>query len=149
MYARVARWEGADPQIMREMVEDMRKDAAAGGRPPGDVPAVGGTVLFDADRGTSMAILLFESQEDMRKSDEILNAINPPRETGGPRVRRDCSRWAWISGNPPALRRHGVRDSRDNGAPTAPRSPPTPRITWTPWVTGLGSGCLRVTAARR
>ena len=86
MYARVARWEGADPQALREMVAEMRKEAAAGGGPPGDVPAVGGTVLVDADHGTSMAIMLFETEADRRQADEILNDMNPPRETGGRRV---------------------------------------------------------------
>ncbi len=86
MFARVARWEGADPQALREMVDGMRKDAEAGGRPPGDVPAVGGTVLVDADRGTSMAIMLFETEEDRRKAHEVLDAMTPPRDTGGRRV---------------------------------------------------------------
>ncbi len=64
----------------------MRKDAAAGGGPPGDVPAVGGTVLVDYERGTSMAIMFFETEEDRQRAHEVLDAMNPPRETGGRRV---------------------------------------------------------------
>ena len=84
MYARVARWEGQDPQAVREMVEDVRRQAASG--PPEGVPAVGGTLLVDADKGTSMAIMLFETEDDLRKGHEVLDAMTPPRDTGGRRV---------------------------------------------------------------
>ncbi len=84
MYARVARWEGQDPGAVREMVEDLRKQSASG--PPQGVPAVGATILVDPDQGTSMAIMLFETEDDLRKGHEVMDAMTPPRDTGGRRV---------------------------------------------------------------
>lgn len=84
VYARVARREGSDPQAIRDMAEDMKKQAAAGA--PERVPAIGGTLLIDAENGKSMAIMLFESEEEMRRAHEVLDGQTSPRDTGGKRV---------------------------------------------------------------
>ena len=84
MYARVVRWEGQDPAGMRAAVENIRQQAAAG--PPEGVPAVGGSLLIDVDKGTSMAILLFETEDDMRKGHEVQEAAIPRHASGGRRV---------------------------------------------------------------
>ena len=84
MYARVARWEGSDPPAVRDMAEDVKKQAAAVA--PEGVPAIGGTLLIDAENGNSMAIMLFESEEQMRRAHELLDAQPSPRDTGGRRV---------------------------------------------------------------
>ena len=75
MYARVAKWEGADGDTLRRTAEDMNARAASG--PPDGVPAVGFTLLIDPETGRSLAISLFETEDDMRKGDETLNAMNP------------------------------------------------------------------------
>jgi len=49
---------------------------AASGPPPG-VPSNGFLMLIDPDSGRSLAIALFETEEDLRKGDEALNAMNP------------------------------------------------------------------------
>lgn len=49
---------------------------AASGPPPG-VPANGFLMLIDPDGGRSLAIALFETEEDLRKGDDALNAMNP------------------------------------------------------------------------
>lgn len=85
MYARVARWEGADGQALRRTAEEMNSRAASG--PPPGVPANGFTMLIDPDSGRSLAIALFETEEDLRKGDEALNAMNPePGEDVGKRT---------------------------------------------------------------
>jgi hypothetical protein len=75
MYARVARWEGADAEALRRSAEELR-DRAPSGPPPG-VPAKGFTMLIDPVAGVSVGIALFESEEDLRKGDEALNAMSP------------------------------------------------------------------------
>jgi hypothetical protein len=80
MYARVARWEGGEPGVIREAAEQINSDASSG--PPEGVPAKGLLLLIDPDGGRSMAISLFETEEDMRKGDETLSAMSPPDGMG-------------------------------------------------------------------
>jgi hypothetical protein len=61
------------------------KDRAASG-PPEGVPAVGFTMLIDPDTGQSLAITLFETEDDLRKGDEALNAMNPSGDDVGSRT---------------------------------------------------------------
>jgi hypothetical protein len=84
MYARVARWEGAEAEKMRASAEEMASRTDAG--PPEGVPAKGFLLLIDPDNGRSLAIGLFETEDDLRKGDETLNAMNPPQDEGGRRV---------------------------------------------------------------
>jgi hypothetical protein len=84
MYARVARWEGADGDALREEAQEMASNASSG--PPEGVPATGFTLLIDPDSGRSIAIGLFETEEDLRKGDETLNSMNPPRDDTGKRT---------------------------------------------------------------
>jgi hypothetical protein len=87
MYARIATWEGAEAGALRANAEDMNSRASEG--PPAGVPAVGFTMLIDPDSGRSMAIGLFETEEDMRKGDETLNAMNPSGPDVGKRTAVD------------------------------------------------------------
>lgn len=80
MYARLAKWEGAEAETLRRSTEEMKARASEG--PPPGVPAKGFMMLIDPDSGRSMAIALFETEEDMRQGDEALNAMNPGA-TGG------------------------------------------------------------------
>jgi hypothetical protein len=81
MYARVARWEGADGQALRRSSEELATRASTGGPPPG-VPATALLMLFDSDSGTSMAITLFDTEEDLRTGDATLNDMSPDGEIG-------------------------------------------------------------------
>src|SRR3954467_7725947 len=74
MYARVSTWEGTEAGAMREMAEMVQ---SSDGPPPG-VPSVGITVLYDEDSKRAMVIGLFETEDDLRKGDEALNAMDPP-----------------------------------------------------------------------
>jgi hypothetical protein len=76
MYARVAKWEGATADAVRQMAEQVSSDAESG--PPEGVPAKGFTLLIDPDGGRSIAIGIFETEEDLRKGDETLNSMSPP-----------------------------------------------------------------------
>ena len=80
MYARVAKWEGAEADAVRKMAEEISSDAESG--PPEGVPASGFTLLIDPDGGRSIAIGLFETEEDLRKGDETLNSMTPPSGDG-------------------------------------------------------------------
>jgi hypothetical protein len=84
MYARVARWEGAEGDALRASAKDMADRAPSG--PPEGVPAVGFTLLIDPDSGHSLAIALFETEDDLRKGDETLNGMNPPSDDTGKRT---------------------------------------------------------------
>jgi|SRR5829696_1359736 len=81
MYARLAKWEGADADTLRRSTEEMK--ARAGEGPPPGVPAKGFMMLIDPDSGRSMAVVLFETEEDMRQGDEALNAMDPTGAGGG------------------------------------------------------------------
>jgi hypothetical protein len=76
MYARVARWEGAEGDALRRSGEDIAARGQSG--PPEGVPAVGLLMLIDPDSGRSLAISLFESMDELRQGDQTLNGMSPP-----------------------------------------------------------------------
>jgi hypothetical protein len=84
MYARVAKWEGGDGDALRKSGADMNERAPSG--PPEGVPAKGFLMLIDPDGGKSLAISLFETEEDMRTGDETLNQMSPGPDDVGKRV---------------------------------------------------------------
>jgi hypothetical protein len=84
MYARVAKWEGADAETMRRSAEEINSRADSG--PPEGVPSKGIMILIDPDNGRGMAVGLFETEEDYRKGDETLNQMSPPGEGFGRRT---------------------------------------------------------------
>jgi hypothetical protein len=84
MYARVARWEGTDGDAMRRTAEEINERSSSG--PPEGVPAKGLLLLIDPDNGRSVAISLFETEEDLRKGDETLNSMSPPGDGMGQRA---------------------------------------------------------------
>lgn len=87
MYARVARWEGADAETLKKTAAEISADAESG--PPEGLPAKKLWLLHDLEGGKAMAITLFETEEDYRQGDETLNAMSPPGEGMGQRVAVD------------------------------------------------------------
>ncbi len=85
MYARVVRWEGADAETLDRTAAEIRKRAAEEG-PPEGVPAKGLLLLNDGESGRSMAISMFETEEDYRQGDETLSSMDPPGEGMGRRI---------------------------------------------------------------
>jgi hypothetical protein len=80
MYARVARWEGAEGEALQAMAKDINADAASG--PPDGVPANGVLFLIDPEKGQALGITLFDTEDDLRQGDETLNSMNPPADAG-------------------------------------------------------------------
>lgn len=87
MYARVARWEGADAETLKRSADEIRAEAESG--PPEGLPAKGLWLLHDLEGGRAMAITLFETEEDYRQGDATLNSMSPPGDGMGKRVAVD------------------------------------------------------------
>lgn len=77
MHARVATFEGGDPAKVRETIASIDDQAASSG-PPEGVPATALLILNKPDDGKTIAIGLFETEEDLRKGHETLSAMDPP-----------------------------------------------------------------------
>lgn len=68
---------------MRRAAQQVESSAASG--PPEGVPAKAFLLLIDPDNGRQLGVTLFETEEDLRKGDEVLNSMNPPEEGIGRR----------------------------------------------------------------
>jgi hypothetical protein len=84
MYARVARWEGGDPEAIRRSVAEIGSRAQSG--PPEGVESKGFLLLTDSENGKAIAIGLFETEDAYRRGDEVLNSMSPPGDGMGQRV---------------------------------------------------------------
>jgi len=87
MYARVARWEGADAETLKQTAAEISADSESG--PPEGLPAKKLFLLHDLEGGRAMAITLFETEEDYRQGDATMNAMSPPGAGMGQRVAVD------------------------------------------------------------
>jgi hypothetical protein len=77
MFARIATFEGDQAQIS-QMAETIGRDSESG--PPEGVPAKELLVLTGRDSGKLMAIVLFETEDELRQGDATLNQMSPPAE---------------------------------------------------------------------
>jgi hypothetical protein len=68
--ARVVTFDGVTQARMDEMDREMQ-----GGQPPEGMPPAELIVLHDADAEKSLVVIIFDSEEDYTKGDEILNAM--------------------------------------------------------------------------
>ncbi len=85
MYARVARFEGADAETLAQNAERIRALSESG--PPEGVPGKAFLLLNNAESGGSLAIAMFATEDDYRQGDEKLNSMSPPTGAGmGKRV---------------------------------------------------------------
>lgn len=78
--ARVVSFEGVSKERMAEMEREMQ-----GEERPDDVPASDVLVLHDPDAEESLVVFLFETEDDYRRADEVLNAM-PATDTPGRRA---------------------------------------------------------------
>lgn len=78
--ARVVTFDGVSTDRMQQMQKDMDE-----GQPPEDFPTAEMIALHDPDAEKSVVILIFESEDDYKKGDEILNAM-PAGDTPGQRT---------------------------------------------------------------
>ncbi len=86
MYARVVRWEGSDAETLERTAGEIRSQAESREGPPEGVPAKGLLILNDGENGRSLAISLFETEDDYREGDATLNSMSPPGDGMGKRV---------------------------------------------------------------
>ena len=78
--ARVVSFEGVSTDRMEQMRRRMREQ-----EPPEGLAATEIVVLHDPDSEKSLVILFFETEEDYRRGDEVLNAM-PADDTPGRRT---------------------------------------------------------------
>jgi hypothetical protein len=78
--ARVVTFDGVSKERMDEMDREMRD-----GQPPEGFPSAELVVLHDPEAEKSLVIIIFETEEDYRRGDEILNAM-PAGDTPGQRT---------------------------------------------------------------
>ena len=77
---RVVSFEGVSKERMEEMDREMRE-----GKPPEGFPSSELVVLHDPEAEKSLAIVFFETEDDYKRGDEILNAM-PAGDTPGRRT---------------------------------------------------------------
>jgi hypothetical protein len=94
MHVRIARFEGVDVGSIDEQVAEMRRQMTSGELPP-DAPAELQTLmetvnrfvqLVDRDNGVMLGLAFSNSEGDMRRADEALNAMSPPSDAMGSRT---------------------------------------------------------------
>jgi hypothetical protein len=78
--ARVVSFDGVSSDRMRAM-----KGEIEGGEPPEGMPSSELLILHDPDAERSLAIVIFDNEDDYRKGDEILDAM-PASDTPGSRT---------------------------------------------------------------
>jgi hypothetical protein len=78
-FARVVTFEG----VGKDRIEQMRGEME--GEPPEGLPAKEIIVLHDAEAEKSVVIVFFDTEDDYRKGDEVLNAM-PADDTPGRRT---------------------------------------------------------------
>jgi hypothetical protein len=84
MYARVVRFTGVNPEQVAKVSDQIKESDG----PPPDVPAKSLKLLVDEDQSTAVVILYFETEEDLRKGSEALDAMDAG-ETPGTRASVD------------------------------------------------------------
>jgi len=78
--ARVVEFEGVDSERIAQMRQEME-----GGERPADIPATELMVLHDPESSKSLAIVLFDNEEDYAKGHAALDAM-PAGDTPGQRT---------------------------------------------------------------
>lgn len=77
--ARVVTFEGVNSARMAELKSEIEGSGAPEGMPPSEL-----LVLHDPDGERSLAIVLFDNEDDYRKGHEVLDAL-PASDTPGRR----------------------------------------------------------------
>ena len=84
MYARIARFEGGDTSQMDAVIDGARQmiDAKFDSPPEGLEGSKAVWMLVDRENARGLQRKLFETEEDLRRGDEALNAMSPPVDAG-------------------------------------------------------------------
>ena len=75
MYVRVATFENSGD--INAAVDQVKNDVETNNRPPGLEDAKGMLMLVNRETGKSMGIVMFETEEALKRGDEALNAMSP------------------------------------------------------------------------
>jgi exopolysaccharide biosynthesis protein len=75
MYVRVATFEQSGD--LDEAIDQVKSDVENNNRPPGLEDAKGMMMLVDRASGKSMGIVMFDTEEALKRGDEALNAMSP------------------------------------------------------------------------
>ncbi len=88
MYARIARFEGGDTSQMDAVIDGTRKmiDSNFDSPPEGLEGAKAVWMLVDRKNARGLGVTLFESEEDLRRGDQALNAMSPAVDAGQSRA---------------------------------------------------------------
>jgi hypothetical protein len=78
--ARVVSFDG----VSKERIEELKREIEGGEQPEG-MNATEFLVLHDSEGEKSLAIVFFETEDDYRRGDEVLNAM-PTGDTPGTRT---------------------------------------------------------------
>ena len=84
MYARVVRFTDVD----RQRIDDLKGRIESGENAPEGMPSAQMRLVLDESQGTAAVMLFFDSEEDMRKADEVLSAMDSS-DTPGTRASVD------------------------------------------------------------
>jgi hypothetical protein len=84
MYARAVRFTDVSPDRVAEIQQRISQEEG----PPEGVPSTGFQLLVDESQGTALFIGYFETEENMRKGAEVLQAMDPS-DTPGTRASID------------------------------------------------------------
>jgi len=84
MYARIVRFTDID----RQRIEEMKGQIESGEAAPDGMPSSQMRMFIDESQGTAGVIMFFDSEEDMHKADEVLNAMDSS-DTPGTRASVD------------------------------------------------------------
>jgi hypothetical protein len=74
MYARIATFQ-SDPSTIDNAIKMVREEVA--GDTPDGLEGAKMLMLINRETGKGLGVTLFESEDDMRRGDEALNAMNP------------------------------------------------------------------------
>jgi hypothetical protein len=85
MCARIARFEGGDPEQFAATRDQIEADMASGTPPEGLEGAKEVMLLVDRASGTGLGVVFLETEDELRRGGEALNAMSPPDEGSGRR----------------------------------------------------------------
>jgi hypothetical protein len=88
MYARIARFEGGDTSQVDEVIAGTRQmiDSTFDSPPEGLEGVKAVWMLVDRENGRGLGLTLYETEDDLRRGDQALNAMTPAVEAGQSRA---------------------------------------------------------------
>lgn len=89
MWVRVARFEGGTAEGLDAEVARTEEQIKGGAPPPGLEGVKRVVEAIDRDRGSAVALIYCDTEEDMQKAHETLDAMTPSAEASGRRVSVD------------------------------------------------------------